>query len=196
MNEGKQTNISGVSWQDYANSGDTNQTELTGIDWENRTVKERETLDVDLPLTMEQDGDRCRFEFVKNLRSLLKEMGFASKLFYDLFLDIADHGRDSPLLIVVPISYADLETAHQPRKVYWDPDHGSRLRLPSHIVDASYRTVGNLKLNPESYSNDNRLVFKAWAKQDFFALYPTQYENGQEYHYRCIYPKMAKYSPF
>lgn len=158
-------------------------------------MKERETLDIDLPLTMKQDGSGCKFMFVKNLRSLLKEMGFASKLFYDLFLDIADHGRESPLLIVVPISIADLEAAHQPQKVYWDSDHGSRLRLPSHIVDTRYRTVGNLKLDPDSYSNNNRLVFRAWAKQDFFALYPTQYENGEDYHYKCIYPKMAKYSP-
>lgn len=193
--ETKQTNISGVAWGDYSTNKQNGQSDLTSEDWENATTRESESLELGLPLNVQPRETTWDFYLRTNLRHALEAMGLRTTIHVDIFLDVADHGEDLPLIIVAPISSQDLDRAHQPRKILWDHTHGTVLHLPRHIMSKSHGQTGNLGIDPESYDNENRLVFRVWRKPEFFALYPTTFENGDRYQYMCDYAKFAQYSP-
>lgn len=186
----EQTNISGVDWKGHSDDKQDSRSDLTGEDSENRANRERETLNLEFPLNMRRDGHG--FYLCKNLRHGLELMNFDTEFYVDFSLDMPSHSNGVPRIIVVPISSQDLDEAYRPKKISWSHDHGTKLRLPKCLISKTHGGSINLGIDSESYTNNNRLVFRVWQKPESFALCPTRYENGDVYRCECRYMNLLQ----
>jgi hypothetical protein len=107
-------------------------------------------------------------------------MGFNHVCFVDVGIDPPTEEEEVPLLVVIPITDMERSEVQFDRKISREHERRAQISLPPRMLRQGQHHV-SLELNLDSYSNTNRLVFRAVPMPDLFGLAPVGYEDGTKY---------------
>ena len=106
-------------------------------------------------------------------------MDFDHVSFVDVGID-PPSGDEVPLLVVIPITDIERPKVQFSRKICRQNEHSAKMKIPPRMLRQGQHHV-SLELDLDSYSNDNRLIFRAVPMPDLFGLAPVGYEDGTKY---------------
>jgi hypothetical protein len=136
---------------------------------------------VPLPLTKsEPENGGASYRLKSNLNHQIEKMGIDHVSFVDIGIDPPIEEEEVPLLVVMPITDAERSEVQFDRKISRENERNAAIRLPPRMLREGQHHV-SLELDLDSYSNSNRLIFRAIPMSNLFGLAPVGYEDGTKY---------------